>query len=384
MTNYESTGKTLDEAIRAGLNVMGVERDAVSVEVLEKPKNGFFGLGGTLARVKLTLADTGAVSGADKTAAPASKGASGAKDIQGAKPAPRAQTAPRETAAAAPRSDAPARRDPKPQTPVRQPQAQSAAERRPQAAAPVRARQEGEPRPRAERQSFPATPEQREAALKFVNGLMEQMKTGATATAELDGDGIISVTIDGDNLGGLIGRRGDTLDAIQYLTAHVVNRGSDRPCRVHVDAANYRAKRRETLKRLALRTAENAVRHRNSAVLEPMNAFERHIIHVTLQDFNGVSTYSQGTEPQRRVVVAYQGGAQRTGYAQRPGGDRRRPGGDSQRPGAYRQDSRPRRDDSRPRAQAAPERAAPERTVPVSEPSKRGLPVKEFGIRRDK
>ena len=232
MTSYEASGKTLDEAIRAGLTAMDVERDAVSVEVLEKPKNGFFGFGGTPARVKLTL------TGMDmkETAPPPAQ--TPAKTAQKPKKEafPRKDETPRKDDAA---RDSAAPRRPQQQTQPRQakppaPQARTAPPSRPVAAPAPRA--EGRAKP--ERPASPATPEQEKAALDFVSGLMVQMKTGATASSGIDGEGVINITLDGDNLGGLIGRRGDTLDAIQYLTAHVVNRGAEQMCRVHVDAAN--------------------------------------------------------------------------------------------------------------------------------------------------
>ena len=388
MTSYEASGKTLDEAIRAGLTAMDVERDAVSVEVLEKPKNGFFGFGGTPARVKLTL------TGIDlKETAPPPSPAKAAQKPKKEFP-PRKDEAPR-------KADAPRKDDlPRKENAARQPQQQ--AQPRPaktpvSASAPAPApRAEGRSKP--ERASSPATPEQEKTALDFVSGLMLQMKTGATATSGIDGDGVINITLDGDNLGGLIGRRGDTLDAIQYLTAHVINRGAEQMCRVHVDAANYRAKRKEALKRLAIRSAENTVRYRNNSVLEPMNAFERHIIHATLQDFAGVTTYSQGTEPQRRVVISYQGGAR--GYAPRSGsGGPRRSGApyrDGPRRDAVRAPSAPAPAAAPHPAPAAPVTAAPAPAVPApavppaaavpkAEPApvKRGLPVKEFGSKRE-
>ena len=106
-------------------------------------------------------------------------------------------------------------------------------------------------------------------------------------------------------MGALIGHRGETLDAIQQLTGYAVNRGRSHRVRVHVDAEGYRARREEALERLARKTAKKAVKYRRNVTLEPMNAYERHVIHAALQDFPSVSTYSTGTEPNRRTVVAY-------------------------------------------------------------------------------
>ena len=118
----------------------------------------------------------------------------------------------------------------------------------------------------------------------------------------------ILVTLEGQKLGALIGRRGETLDAIQQLTNYSVNRGRAHRVRVHIDAENYRAKREESLRRLAKKVAMKVVKYRRNITLEPMNAYERHVIHETLQDTPDVITYSTGTEPNRRTVVAYSRG----------------------------------------------------------------------------
>ena len=113
------------------------------------------------------------------------------------------------------------------------------------------------------------------------------------------------------NLGSLIGRRGETLDAIQQLTNYAVNHGQSHRVRVHVDAEGYRAKREESLARLAQKVAGKVVKYRRNVTLEPMNAYERHVIHTALQDYPDVTTYSTGTEPNRRTVVAYSRGEHR-------------------------------------------------------------------------
>ena len=116
------------------------------------------------------------------------------------------------------------------------------------------------------------------------------------------------VILEGQKLGALIGRRGETLDAIQQLTNYAVNSGCDKRLRIHVDAENYRAKREQSLESLANKVAGKVLKYRRSVTLEPMNAYERHVIHAALQDKEGVTTYSIGTEPNRRVVVAYERG----------------------------------------------------------------------------
>ena len=111
--------------------------------------------------------------------------------------------------------------------------------------------------------------------------------------------------LEGQKLGALIGRRGETLDAIQQLTNYAVNSGSEKRIRVYVDAENYRAKREQSLMALANKVAAKVVKYRRSVTLEPMNAYERHVIHAALQEYPEVTTFSTGTEPHRRIVVAY-------------------------------------------------------------------------------
>ena len=142
----------------------------------------------------------------------------------------------------------------------------------------------------------------------FLTGLLEQMGVEATITVGPRTENGIPVTLDGPKLGAVIGHRGETLDAIQQLTNYTVNRGRTHRVRIHIDAENYRAKREESLRRLASKVAAKVVKYRRNITLEPMNAYERHVIHETLQDYPDVITYSTGTEPNRRTVVAYSRG----------------------------------------------------------------------------
>ena len=109
----------------------------------------------------------------------------------------------------------------------------------------------------------------------------------------------------GEDVGMLIGRRGDTLDAIQYLTSYAINHDAAKRVRISVDAGAYRQKREEALRQLARKMAGKAVKYHRNFTLEPMNAYERHVIHAALQDYPEVTTFSTGTEPHRRIVVAY-------------------------------------------------------------------------------
>jgi spoIIIJ-associated protein len=139
----------------------------------------------------------------------------------------------------------------------------------------------------------------------FLSGLMEHMEVEATPEVFTTEEGGYKVILQGENLGAIIGRRGETLDAIQQLTNYSVNHGQSKRARIHIDAEGYRAKREESLQRLAVKIAGKVVKYRKNMTLEAMNAYERHVIHTALQDTPYVTTFSIGTEPNRRVVVSY-------------------------------------------------------------------------------
>lgn len=140
------------------------------------------------------------------------------------------------------------------------------------------------------------------SAGNFLNGLLARMGVPATAEVE-ETDESININLTGDSSGVLIGRRGETLDALQYLTSLVVNKNAEQYKRVVLDTENYRKKREETLVRLANRIAGKVVRTGKRVVLEPMNPYERRVLHATLQNHPKVETVSEGEEPFRRVIV---------------------------------------------------------------------------------
>ena len=146
-----------------------------------------------------------------------------------------------------------------------------------------------------------------ERAKEFLAGLLERMGTEADISQTRRESGGITFSLTGDSMGMIIGRRGETLDAIQHLTNYAANRGAEKRVHVTVDVENYRLKREESLARLAEKTAAKVIKYKKSMALEPMNSYERHVIHTALQDYEGVSTGSTGSEPNRRVVVSYTG-----------------------------------------------------------------------------
>lgn len=241
----EKTGRNEEEAVNAALAELGLDRDDVSVEILERAKSGFLGIGSSPAKVKVTYEVPDEPVKEEPAPAPAPE-----NPVPVFKPVPEAAAAP---------APAPADGDAK-----------------------------------------------AEKITAFLTGLLSHMDVQASVEVTQPEEGIYQVVLEGENLGSLIGRRGETLDAIQQLTNYAINRGAAKRVRIHVDAEHYRAKREESLIRLANRVAGKVVKYRRNVTLEPMNAYERHVIHTALQDYPGVTTYSTGTEPNRRTVVAFE------------------------------------------------------------------------------
>ena len=229
--SIEKSAKTEDLAIAAALEELGLSRDDVTVEILERAKSGFLGFGASPAKVKVSYE---------------------VPDVVVEEPAP---VGVEETAA---------------------------------------------------EEVVACENTAHEKVYNFVNGLLEHMGVRANIEITEKEDGGINVNLSGKGMGVVIGRRGETLDAIQHLTNYAVNHGSEKRLHVSVDAEAYRAKREEALVRLAEKMAAKAIKYKRSMALEPMNSYERHVIHAALQDYEGVSTSSIGTEPNRRVVVAYE------------------------------------------------------------------------------
>ena len=283
MSYIDVTGKTEDEAIRKGLEQLGMDRDDVSVEILERAKSGFLGIGSNPARVRLTY---------------------GPEEAPVAEPAPVVKPVVQK-----PAEEKKVEKPAAPKT-ADKPQRSENAQRGDRAPRPQRT-DKPQRAPRPEKKDIPAIDlplcedENAQRIVAFVSGLLEHMDSAAQVKVYEVEKGRYKVILEGEKLGQLIGRRGETLDAIQQLTNYAVNTGSDKRIRIQMDAENYRAKREQSLESLAAKVAAKVAKYRRSVTLEPMNAYERHVIHAALQDVKGVTTYSIGTEPNRRVVVAY-------------------------------------------------------------------------------
>ena len=233
----EKTGRTEEDAISAALAELGLDRDDVSVEIVERAKSGFLGIGASPAVIRVSYEA--------------------------------------------------------PDEPVK-------AEVSAPAAAPAAA---------AACETVPVVPADEAADYaqirSFLTGLLDRMGVKADIEINPRENGGVNVNLSGNGMGAIIGRRGETLDAIQHLTNYVINRGSEKHTHISVDAESYRSKREESLTRLAEKMAEKAIKYKRSMALEPMNSYERHVIHTALQNYEGVTTSSTGVEPNRRVVVSY-------------------------------------------------------------------------------
>ena len=216
-----TSGKTIDLAIESALTQLGLDRDSVSVQVLQQAKAGFLGFGSQLAKVQVTYEAPDPAPEAPKTYAPAEAGSV------------------------------------------------------------------------------------EEKIETFLKGLLENMDSQAIPHCWKVEGNTYKVDLVGDDLGYLIGRRGDTLDAIQHLANYAINRDVEGHIRINVDAECYREKREDSLRRYARKKAQQVLKARRRTTLEPMNAYERHVIHAALQDMENITTHSTGVEPNRRVVIEY-------------------------------------------------------------------------------
>lgn len=246
LKSIEVQGRTEDEAIELALEQLGLSRDDVSVEILETAKKGLLGIKNTPATIKVEYE---ADDEPDTSATSADARISDALSLSDSKPSKKTRAA-------------------------------------------------------ASAQSSPVDSEIGDKIESYLKGLFERMDLDVSFDMS-ERDGAVNVNLKSTDPGVLIGRRGETLDALQHLTNYSVNRTPAGRTRIQLDAENYRQRRSEALENLALRTASKVVKYRRNMTLDPMNAYERHIVHTALQDHGQVSTFSIGNESNRRVVIAY-------------------------------------------------------------------------------
>lgn len=259
MSTIETTGKTIEDAVRSGLVRLGRMKDEVDIEVLEEPKSGFFGFGSKPAKVRIT-------------------------EKEGVPVVPAMENQPEEAEkTAAPEVAEPAVRV----------EAESLSQEDTVPAVPETAE--------AAEEAFTAE----EAAAKakaFLQEVLKNMGIDVVIEKMIKSDKVL-LHLHGKNLGILIGKHGQTLDALQYLTNLTTNQGETTRHFIMLDVENYRHRREETLKQLAIRLANRVKKSGDRVVLEPMNGYERKIIHVTLQNDPQVRTESEGQDPYRHVVI---------------------------------------------------------------------------------
>ena len=314
MKVYEYSARTIQEAIDQGLEELGVAISDVTVDVLEEGSKGLFGLFGSRpAKVRITMKEDEASDDVarailadamkpeepktrkEKAEKPTPKAEKAEKEEKAEKPAPkpRKSKAPKEEAAKAEdaQDEAPkAKAEPKKESKPRAPKAPKAPKE-----------------PKEVKEIVPAEQADRATAAgraqEFLQEVTKLMGVNVSVAVKNDEEGNVRVNMEGDTLGILIGRRGETLDALQYLTSLQVNKGQDDYTRVTLDTEGYRAKREEALVRLANRMANRAQKTGRKVSLEPMNPYERRILHSALQDHPAVTTHSEGEEPNRHVVI---------------------------------------------------------------------------------
>lgn len=321
MRTLDATGKSVDEAIFNGLRELSISIDEVEIEIIQQETKGILGIGAKPAIVRLKEREPEEIIIPDyvlnkdkprepreprerrernerRERRPRREEAAEEKAVQAetgeavkeAEAAAAEETAETECAQEAPRQREPRQRRDR----------RDRRERRP--------RKEEEPVLPREVIDYTAEAAEGNAAADFLKGLLKKMGVEAEVLANVSEEGI-RLRIDSSSMGILIGHRGETLDAIQYLTSLAINRSRKETgyTRVTIDTEGYRDKREETLTRLARKIASQVKATGRARTLEPMNPYERRVLHATLQNHPYVTTYSEGEEPNRRVVIAPKG-----------------------------------------------------------------------------
>ena len=249
MKSIEKVGKTVDDAITEALIELGASTDEVNIEIISKGSKGWLGFGAKLAKVRVTLKEhvCDPILEVQKT---------------------------------------------KPEVP------------KVEVKADVEVQSEtGSNSAQAVKASKEEVEQVMKKAINFLDKLLKQMDVDGTIKAEIIGKDRISIGLEGKNMGIIIGKRGETLDAIQYLVNIVANKDRKEYIKIMLDSENYRARREETLQKLALKLSKKVQKSRKPISLEPMNPYDRRIIHSALQDSKFVKTHSEGKEPFRKVVI---------------------------------------------------------------------------------
>jgi len=274
MRYVETSGKTVDDAITAALLELGLPSEQVDIEILQESSKGVLGIfGAKEARIRAT-----------------------------------AKAVPVEEELFSEKVEEPVKEEVKP---VQQEKAQpetpyvmdTLVEDR---LAAARAKAEAQAQAEAAKEPVEYSEDAKiaqEAAIEFLIPVLKKMGVEAEITGEMEEADVLKLDIQGQGLGVIIGKRGNTLDSLQYLTALIANKKTQEHIKIKLDAENYREKRKQTLEKLAINLAKKVRKTNRRVALEPMNPYERRIIHSALQADDRVSTHSEGEEPYRRVVV---------------------------------------------------------------------------------
>ena len=301
-----TSGKTIDMAIESALLQLGLDRDSVSVQVLQQAKAGFLGFGAQPAKVQVTYEAPDPVP--EKVEKPKSALGSASRSKPKAAAPVKKPEAPKQP-------EAPKAEPVKVEQPKVEKKVEKQVEKTEKKVEKTEKKQEKktektekkvEKKVEAPKEYAPAEAGSTEEKIEvFIKGLLEHMDSKAVPHCWKAEGNTYKVDLVGEDLGYLIGRRGDTLDAIQHLANYAVNRDVEGHIRINVDAESYREKREDSLRRYARKKAQQVLKARRRTTPEPMNAYERHVIHAALQDMDNITTHSTGVEPNRRVVIEY-------------------------------------------------------------------------------
>lgn len=271
------SAKTLDDAITEALIQLGVTSDKLDYEVIEKGSAGFLGIGMKQAVIKARRKEEVVE-----------------KETMEAEEKPVEEKKEKEFKKKEKSFNKPEKRERREEKHVKK-EHHNKKKEKPEPVAPVE---------KKEVDLAPVSEETIAACKKFIEDVLVSMNMNdVSVTAEIDEEGALGINMDGPDMGIMIGKRGQTLDSLQYLTNRVANKMQDGYVRVKLDTEDYRRRRKQTLENLAKNIASKVKRTRRTVFLEPMNPYERRIIHSALQSDPAVSTHSEGEEPYRRVVV---------------------------------------------------------------------------------
>lgn len=309
MESIEVSAKTVEDAVLEAAIRLGTTRDKVDYEVITAGSSGFLGIGSKKAVIRARQKTDEEI----ETAAKADQELGKILDRVNEKSVNASAETKNEVKQEA-KKEKPVKERPQPEK-TKKAQEKSQDTEKKEAPASEKNEEAEKPAEEAKKVSAPVKPINTEEVREFLNKVFDAMNMKVQIEIEQKPeDHEVIIDLEGDDMGILIGKRGQTLDSLQYLTSLVVNKGSDDYIRVKVDTENYRERRKATLENLARNIAQKVKRTRKPVSLEPMNPYERRVIHSALQNDKFVSTHSEGEEPYRRVVVALKEGVRLDNY----------------------------------------------------------------------